>query len=130
MQSLRSPVNGGAIKKRKFGADLNNKRTKAYRLYAEEVQIALKKWEKHLNSINTDPAPIFVENNVDFEGPPQVTCLLLLDQTFVLKSVNTFLFSSVLFSSFLWLLSVAGLNRRLFTVSENFLSCEYYPCCS
>jgi len=72
MQSLRSPANGGAVKKRRFIADLNNKRTKGYKLHAEEVQKALKRWQQHLNSINTDPAPIFVENNVDLEGPPQV----------------------------------------------------------
>jgi len=79
MQSLRSPATGSTIKRRKLSADLNNKRTKAYRQYAEEVQKALKMWQNHLNSINTDPAPIFVENNVDFEGPPQVRLVLLVD---------------------------------------------------
>jgi len=64
-----------SVKRRGFGRDLNNKRTKAYRLHAEELQKALKDWEKHLNSIRTDPAPIFVENNVDLEGPPQVNGL-------------------------------------------------------
>jgi len=72
MQSLRSPVRGLRAKKHNLRNDLNNKRTKAYRLHAEEVQKALKDWEKHLNSIRTDPAPVFVENNVDLEGPPQV----------------------------------------------------------
>ena len=79
MQSLRSPVNGAPPKRRRLVGELkNNKRTKAYKLHAEEVQIALKNWEKHLNSINTDPAPIFVENNVDLEGPPQVFYSLIL----------------------------------------------------
>lgn len=49
-----------------------NKRTKAYKLHYEEVQSALREWERHLNRICTDPAPILVENNVDLEGPPQV----------------------------------------------------------
>ena len=79
MHSLRSPVHGVAVKRRRFGADLHNKRTKAYRLHSEEVQKALKKWQDHLNSINTDPAPIFVENNVDLEGPPQVCCFSVSD---------------------------------------------------
>ena len=74
MQSLRSPIRGAA-KRRRFGVDLNNKRTKAYRQHAEDVHVALKQWQKHLNSVNTDPAPIFVENTVDLEGPPQVKYL-------------------------------------------------------
>jgi len=65
MYSLRSPLNGSvATKRRRFGADLNNRRTKAFRLHAEEVQNSLKEWERDLNAINTDPAPIFVENKV------------------------------------------------------------------
>ena len=80
MYSLRSPIHGvGAVKRRRFGADLNNKRTKAFRLHAEEVQHSLKEWERELNSINTDPAPIFVENKVDQEGRPQVRRLHFLD---------------------------------------------------
>ena len=68
-----SQVTCGAAKKRKFGVDLSNKRTKAYKLHAVEVHVALKQWEKHLNSIKPDnEAPIFVENDVDLEGPPTV----------------------------------------------------------
>jgi len=81
MYSLRSPLNGSvATKRRRFGADLNNKRTKAFRLHAEEVQNSLKEWERDLNAINTDPAPIFVENKVDHEGRPQVRYLTFVDQ--------------------------------------------------
>ena len=38
-----------------------------------EIQKALKAWELKLNklSISHDPAPIFVENKVDLEGPPE-----------------------------------------------------------
>ena len=47
-----------------------NKRTKSYRQLHQEVKSALKAWEKQINAINKDPAPIAVENNVDLEGPP------------------------------------------------------------
>lgn len=77
--SIKSPERNSACKKRKFAAAcIANKRTKAYRLHVEEVQRALKEWEKHLNSISTDPAPIFVENNVDLEGPPQVNAFWVI----------------------------------------------------
>jgi len=76
MQNLRSPI-GDAANRRKFRAHLDSKRSKAYRLHAEEVHKALKKWEQHLKSICTDPAPIFVENKVDLEGPPQVCYMCL-----------------------------------------------------
>ncbi|GFS21042.1 histone-lysine N-methyltransferase SUV39H2 [Elysia marginata] len=38
-----------------------------------EIQTALRAWEKRLNEmrIGYDPAPIFVENKVDLEGPPE-----------------------------------------------------------
>ena len=38
-----------------------------------EIQKALKAWENHLNELRKgyDPAPIFVENKVDLEGPPE-----------------------------------------------------------
>jgi len=88
MYSLRSPINSvGCTKRRRFGADLNNKRTKAYQLHAEEVQNSLKEWEQELNSINTDPAPIFVENKVDHEGRPQVRRLPCLDGTVLTRSL-------------------------------------------
>jgi hypothetical protein len=74
--SIKSPERNNLSRKRKFvTASISNKRTKAYRLHVEEVQRALKDWEKHLNSISTDPAPISVENNVDLEGPPHVNIL-------------------------------------------------------
>ena len=47
-----------------------SKRSKAYRQMREETKAALKKWEKDLNSLNSDPAPILVQNDVDVEGPP------------------------------------------------------------
>ena len=49
---------------------ITNKRSKAYRQLKAEVQSALRAWELQLNKINNDPAPIFIENNVDMEGPP------------------------------------------------------------
>lgn len=52
-------------------AAAGNKRTKAYKTLKIEVQNALKRWEDELNKINTDPARIYVENEVDLEGPPQ-----------------------------------------------------------
>ena len=30
----------------------------------------LQRWEREINAINTDPAGVVVENNVDLEGPP------------------------------------------------------------
>lgn len=47
-----------------------SKKSKAYQERRRVVQLALKDWESRLNKINTDPAPIFVENEVDLEGPP------------------------------------------------------------
>ena len=65
-------VNGPRVVKPKAVCkDISNKRSKAHRDLKREIQIALKSWENHLNSINTDPAPIMVENNVDLEGPPE-----------------------------------------------------------
>ena len=34
------------------------------------TQLALAQWQRDINRINTDPAEIRVENNVDLEGPP------------------------------------------------------------
>ena len=50
---------------------LLNPRTKLYKQKKEEVKAALKEWEKKLNDINTDKAPIAVENLADLEGPPE-----------------------------------------------------------
>lgn len=52
-------------------AAAGNKRTKAYKTLKIEVKNALKRWEDDLNRINTDPARIYIENEVDLEGPPQ-----------------------------------------------------------
>ena len=54
----------------KVRGDITNKRSRAYRKLKGEVKEALKAWELHLNEINTDPAPIVIENKVDVEGPP------------------------------------------------------------
>ena len=51
--------------------NLLNPRTKAYKQKKIEIKLALKEWEKHLNKVNSDPAPITVENDVDLEGPPE-----------------------------------------------------------
>lgn len=51
--------------------DLLNPRTKAYKQKKVQIKEALKEWEKHLNAVSTDPAPITVENDVDLEGPPE-----------------------------------------------------------
>lgn len=59
-----------AVSRSSLHLDITNKRSKAYRQLKAEVHDALKAWERHLNDINTDPAPIFIENNVDLEGPP------------------------------------------------------------
>ncbi|XP_033746371.1 histone-lysine N-methyltransferase SUV39H2-like [Pecten maximus] len=48
-----------------------NPRTKFYKQKKDEVRKALKEWETKLNKINNDPSPIFVENEVDLEGPPE-----------------------------------------------------------
>ncbi|PVD24367.1 hypothetical protein C0Q70_14848 [Pomacea canaliculata] len=48
----------------------SNVKKKVYRQKKLEVQAALKDWEEKLNAINTDPAPIVVENDADLEGPP------------------------------------------------------------
>lgn len=48
-----------------------NPRSKFYKQKKDEVKKALKEWETKLNKINNDPAPIFVENEVDLEGPPE-----------------------------------------------------------
>ncbi len=58
------------MKKRKAAGDITNKRTMAYKKLKTEVKAALSAWEKSLNEINSDPAPIVVENDVDLEGPP------------------------------------------------------------
>lgn len=50
---------------------LLNPKTKAYKQKKIEINHALKEWEKHLNRVSTDPAPITVENDVDLEGPPE-----------------------------------------------------------
>ncbi|XP_076448247.1 histone-lysine N-methyltransferase SUV39H2-like [Babylonia areolata] len=48
-----------------------NTKKKVYKLKKKEIQNALKEWERKLNTISTDPAPILVENEVDLEGPPE-----------------------------------------------------------
>lgn len=47
-------------------------KSKNKKLFRSEVLKALKEWENQLNAIikGYDPAPLFVENNVDLEGPP------------------------------------------------------------
>ena len=47
-----------------------HKRSKGYKLLQEEMQNQVRAWEAEINRINTDPAPITVENLVDLEGPP------------------------------------------------------------
>lgn len=48
-----------------------NKKSVAYKKLKAEALQALKNWESELNRINTDPAPLFVENDIDLEGPPE-----------------------------------------------------------
>lgn len=48
-----------------------NIKKKVYKQKKAEIQAALKDWEQKLNEINSDPAPIGVENEVDLEGPPE-----------------------------------------------------------
>ncbi|GFO01900.1 histone-lysine N-methyltransferase suv39h2 [Plakobranchus ocellatus] len=57
-KSKQAPLRTKKLSKRKVKSD---------------VQHALKLWERKLNEIcrGYDPAPIFVENNVDLEGPPE-----------------------------------------------------------
>ena len=50
--------------------NITNKRSKAYRQLKEDQMKRLKEWEDTINKVNTDPAPITVENKVDLEGPP------------------------------------------------------------
>ena len=52
------------------GQNKLKKNTKAYKVAQADVQRALKTWECTINAVNTDPAPITVENLVDLEGPP------------------------------------------------------------
>lgn len=49
----------------------SNTKKKVYKQKKAEIQAALKDWEEKLNDINTDPAPILIENDVDLEGPPE-----------------------------------------------------------
>lgn len=64
-------TNAGKMPKlKRLTGDISNKRTHAYRRLKQEVKEALKSWEKELNKINTDPAPIVIENDVDLDGPP------------------------------------------------------------
>lgn len=49
---------------------ITNKRSKAYKQLQQNMQLQLKEWENKINALNTDPAPITVENTVDLEGPP------------------------------------------------------------
>nr|KAG5695024.1 hypothetical protein BaRGS_015848 [Batillaria attramentaria] len=49
----------------------SNTKKKVYKQKKAEMQVALKEWERRLNAINSDPAPIVVENEVDLEGPPE-----------------------------------------------------------
>lgn len=49
---------------------ITNKRSKAYRFLKEERDRALKQWEKKMNEVDKNQAPISVENDVDLDGPP------------------------------------------------------------
>ncbi|KAK3607193.1 hypothetical protein CHS0354_008878 [Potamilus streckersoni] len=62
---------GKKIPKFLINYKLLNPKSKAYKEKKKEILAALKDWERELNSINTDPAPIDIENNVDLEGPPE-----------------------------------------------------------
>ena len=73
-KGVKGVVNCTGLKVPKFNStsgNLLNPRTKAYKMKKIEIKKALKDWEKHLNNVNTDPAPIMVENDVDLEGPPE-----------------------------------------------------------
>ena len=50
--------------------DITNKKTKAYRVLKTEMEIALKQWEKQMNQVDVNQAPITVENHIDLDGPP------------------------------------------------------------
>ena len=50
--------------------NITNKRSKAYKQLKDDQMKRLKEWETSINRINTDPAPVMVENKVDLEGPP------------------------------------------------------------
>ena len=63
--------NGQLAKNLTPGMKQLNPRSKFYKQKRLEVKKALKDWEGQLNKINTDPAPIFVENDTDLEGPPE-----------------------------------------------------------
>ncbi|KAL8594044.1 hypothetical protein ACOMHN_016423 [Nucella lapillus] len=49
----------------------SSKKRKVYRVKQGEIRAALQDWQRRLNAISTDPAPILVENDVDLEGPPE-----------------------------------------------------------
>lgn len=73
-KSYKGLINCQGLKVPKFNTmskNLLNPRTKAYKERKHIIEAALKDWEKHLNSVSSDPAPISVENNVDLEGPPE-----------------------------------------------------------
>ncbi|XP_060570833.1 histone-lysine N-methyltransferase SUV39H2-like [Ruditapes philippinarum] len=73
-KSYRGLVSCEGLKVPKFNNAskyLLNPRTKAYKRKKVQILEALKDWEKHLNAVSTDPAPISVENEVDLEGPPE-----------------------------------------------------------
>ena len=74
VRRFKSVTTTAGLKVPKFNTttgNLLNPRTKSYKMKKIEIQRALKEWEKHLNQVNSDPAPITVENNVDLEGPPE-----------------------------------------------------------
>lgn len=73
-KSYKGLITCKGLKVRKFdntSQKLLNPRTKAYRERKVIIMKALKDWEKHLNRVSTDSAPISVENDVDLEGPPE-----------------------------------------------------------
>ncbi len=53
------------------GSSINNKRSKAHRQFKLEMEKAIKQWERNINAIDKDPAPILVENKVDLDLPPE-----------------------------------------------------------
>jgi len=73
-KSYNGLINCEGLKVPKFNntsKKLLNPRTKAYKERKLIIANALKDWEKHLNTVSIDPAPIAVENSVDLEGPPE-----------------------------------------------------------
>lgn len=73
-KSYKGLINCQGLKAPKYNNDskkLLNPRTKAYKERKLIIANELKEWEKHLNQVSSDPAPIVVENNVDLEGPPE-----------------------------------------------------------